>query len=192
MASVAAILSLTSFTVAAMATAGLAQEVPAALRYFTDIALSTQDGAEVKLYSDLLQGKVVVINTFFTKCENSCPVMAANFAAIQEHFADRMGKSLFLLSFSVDPVADTPAVLKSYAARFHAKPGWLLITGTKANVDFALSKLGQKVEHKEDHMNLILIGNDKTGLWKKVLGVAPRDTLFAAVQSVLDDTGGSN
>jgi protein SCO1/2 len=118
--------------------------------------------------------------------------MAANFAAIQEHFADRMGKSLFLLSFSVDPVADTPAVLKSYAARFHAKPGWLLITGTKANVDFALSKLGQKVEHKEDHMNLILIGNDKTGLWKKVLGVAPRDTLFAAVQSVLDDTGGSN
>lgn len=191
--------TILSFSMAAIATAGLAQEsppgneaIPPARQYFTDVVLTTQNGAKVRFYSDLLQGKVVVINTFFTKCENSCPVMAANFAAIQEHFADQIGKNLLLLSFSVDPETDTPERLKSYAARFHAKPGWLFLTGKKENVDWALFKLGQKVEHKEDHLNLIIIGNEKTGLWKKVFGMAPRASLFDAVESVLSDTGGAN
>ncbi len=91
----------------------------------------------MRLYSDLLQGKVVVINTLFTKCENSCPLMAGNFAALQEHFADQIGKHLFLLSFSVDPIPGESAaeevaeiralssMRNSLLAREMANQGWV-------------------------------------------------------------------
>src|ERR1700678_3515067 len=93
-------------------------------RYFTDTLLVTQYGAPVALYSDLLKGKVVVINAFFATCTDSCPKMAATLEALQSRLGDRFGKDVYFLSFSVDPETDTPAKLKAYAERFHARPGW--------------------------------------------------------------------
>jgi protein SCO1/2 len=164
-----------------------AQET-ASQHYFTDVTLINQDGKKVRLYSDLLKGKVVVINAFFTTCKDSCPVMAGNFAAIQDHFADRLGKDLNLLSFSVDPENDSPAILAAYAAKFHARPGWQFLTGPKENVDFALYKFGQKVDRKENHLNIFIVGNERTGLWKKVYGMASKDDLFAAIDGALTDS----
>lgn len=140
-----------------------------AKQYFTDVLLVNQKGEKLRFYSDLLQGKIVVIDTFFTTCENSCPRMAAIFSGLQERLGPQLGSKVFLLSLSVDPENDTPERLKAYAERFHAKPGWMFLTGPKENVEFALNKLGQKVEHKEDHFNLYIVGNEATGLWEKVL-----------------------
>jgi len=47
----------------------------ASQRYFTDVPLLDQDGVKRRFYSDLLQGKVVIINVLFTRCDNACPVM---------------------------------------------------------------------------------------------------------------------
>jgi protein SCO1 len=160
----------------------------AAHEYFTDVPLVTQDGKTVRLYSDLLKGKVVVINTFFGTCAGVCPRMSSVLSGLQERLGDRLGKDVFLLSFSVDPETDTPKQLKEYAATFHARPGWLFLTGKKENVDLAVGKLGQKVARKEDHMTLFLVGNNRTGLWKKVLASASTvDSLDAVVESVLND-----
>jgi protein SCO1/2 len=160
----------------------------AAHEYFTDVQLTTQNGDPVRLYSDLLKGKVVVINSFFATCTGSCPKMSGVLAGLQERLGDRLGKDVFLLSFSVDPENDTPAKLKEYAESFHAKPGWLFLTGKKENVDFALSRLGQKVARKEGHLTLFIVGNNKTGLWKKVLAPGTNaEVLNTIVQSVLDD-----
>lgn len=159
-------------------------------RYFGDVKLVDQDGREMRLYTDLLQGQSVVIDVMFTSCTSACPAMSANFARLQEHLGDRLGKDVRLISISVDPVTDTPAKLKEYAARFHAKPGWYFLTGAKGNVEEALKKLGQYVEDKDDHLNLFLVGNERTGLWKKAFGLASPDQLFPIVDSVIDDTGG--
>jgi cytochrome oxidase Cu insertion factor (SCO1/SenC/PrrC family) len=161
----------------------------AAHSYFTDIQLITQNGDKVVLYSDLLKGKVVVINSFFGTCTGSCPKMSAVLSGLQERLGDHLGKDVFILSFSVDPETDTPAKLKEYAERFRARPGWLFLTGTKENVDVALSKLGQKVSHKEDHLTLFIVGNEKTGLWKKVAPGSSSDSLKVVVDSVLNDGG---
>jgi protein SCO1/2 len=155
----------------------------AAQKYFTDVLLETQDGKQVKFYSDLLQGKVVLINSFFAECKDSCPVMAGKLSHLQDLLGDRLGKDVLLLSFSVDPVTDTPEKLKAYAERFHAKPGWLFLTGKKENVDYALYKLGQKVDRKEDHMTLFIIGSEKTGLWRKVPAATTSD---ATVRDIVD------
>lgn len=132
--------------------------------YFPDVVLVNQDGQKMRLYSDLLKGKVVVINSFFTGCEGSCPVVAGTFAKIQEWLGDRLNKDVHLLSVSVDPEADTPAKLKAYADKLRAKPGWHFLTGPKRHVDWALYKLGHYVEAKEEHRNVIIVGNESTGL----------------------------
>ena len=159
----------------------------AAQKYFTDVELVNQNGEKMRLYSDLLKDKVVVINFFFATCKGTCLPMNRNIEKVQEVFGDRLGKDAYIISISVDPTVDTPARLKEYAAKNNARPGWYFITGDKANVEFALKKLGQYVESREDHTNIVLIGNERTGLWKKAFGLAKSDDLNKVVESVLND-----
>jgi protein SCO1 len=158
-------------------------------KYFGDVKLVNQDGKEVRLYSDLMQGKTVVINAMFATCTGACPVMSGTMAKIQDHLGDRVGKDVRLISITVDPVNDTPAKLKEYANRFHAKPGWSLLTGSKENVEAALRKLGQWVDDPANHQTLFLIGNDRTGLWKKAFALAKPEEVLPVVDSVVDDKG---
>lgn len=160
-----------------------------AQKYFGDVPLVNQDGKEMRFYSDLIKDRIVVIDVMFTSCTGVCPIMSSTFAKIQDRLGDRLGKDVHLISISVDPVNDTPAKLKEYAARFNAKPGWYFVTGPKENVDEALRKLGQYVENREAHQNLFLIGNDRTGLWKKAFGLAKPEEIFPVVDSVLNDKG---
>lgn len=166
-----------------------APQANAAQSYFGEIPLVDQDGRTQRLYSDLIQGKVVVIDFMFTSCTGACPIMSNNFAKIQDWLGDRLGKDVYLLSVSVDPANDSPARLKEYAARYKARPGWYFLTGSPENVSAALRKLGNYVENPEAHQNLFLIGNDKTGLWKKAFGLAEPAALIPVVESVLEDKG---
>jgi cytochrome oxidase Cu insertion factor (SCO1/SenC/PrrC family) len=161
----------------------------AAKRYFGDIPLVNQHGKEMRLYSDLLHGKTVVIHSFFAECKGSCPTMLTTFARIQEHLKDRVGKDVHLLSISVDPGRDTPARLEAYASSLHAQPGWYFLTGSKTNCDAALHKFGLRVDAREDHSNLFIIGNETTGLWKKAMGLAAPEDLIAIIDGVIDDVG---
>jgi protein SCO1/2 len=52
-----------------------------------------------------------------------------------------------------------------------------------------LYKLGHYVEKKEAHRNIIIIGNEPTGLWKKALSVANAEDLVRILESVLQDQG---
>jgi protein SCO1/2 len=161
----------------------------AAEKYFTDVELLNQDGQKVRFYSDVLKGKTVVVNAFFTTCTSVCPPMNRSMEKIQEALGDRVGKDVFLVSITVDPATDTPERLKEYASKFHAGKGWTFLTGKKENLDWALYKLGQYVEDKNDHKTVIIIGNEATGLWKKALGMANVADLIEIVKSVADDKG---
>ena len=156
-------------------------------KYFSDVELINQDGQKVRFYSDVLKNKIVAINTFFTTCTNICPPMNRNFEKMQDAVGDRLGKDVFLVSITVDPETDTPTRLKEYASRFHARPGWLFLTGKKENVDWALYKLGQYVETKDDHTSIFIIGNEPKGLWKKAFGLAKSEELIRILEDVIND-----
>jgi protein SCO1 len=156
-------------------------------KYFSDVELINQDGQKMRFYSDVLKDKVVVINTFFTTCTGVCPPMNRTLERMQEALGDRLGKDAFLVSMSVDPETDTPVRLKEYSRRFHARPGWIFLTGKKENVDWALYKLGQYVETKDGHTTIIIIGNEPKGLWKKAFGMAKADELMKIVEDVIND-----
>lgn len=164
-----------------------AQEPTAAQKYFSDVELINQDGKAMKFYTDVLKNKVVIIDTFFTTCTSVCPPMNRNFERIQEALGDRLGKDAFLISISVDPETDTPPRLKEYSRRFHARDGWIFLTGKKENVDWALYRLGQYVETKDDHSTIIIIGNESKGLWKKAFGLANVTELLKIVEDVIAD-----
>ena len=167
-----------------------AQQSPAQ-KWFTDVELIDQDGKKVRFYTDMLKGKTVIVNAFFTTCTSVCPPMNRNLEKVQEALGDRIGKDVFIVSISVDPETDTPPRLKEYAQRFHARPGWAFLTGKKENVDWALYRVGQYVEAKDDHTTVIAVGNEATGLWKKALGMAKPAELIEIVRSVADDKGES-
>jgi len=156
-------------------------------KYFSDVELINQDGQKMRFYSDVLKDKVVVINTFFITCTSVCPPLNRNMEKVQEALGDRLGKDAFLVSISVDPAADTPPRLKEYSRRFHARPGWIFLTGKKENVDWALYKLGQYVESKDSHTTIMIIGNEPKGLWKKAFGLAKPDELIKIVEDVIND-----
>jgi protein SCO1/2 len=158
-------------------------------KYFTDVILVNQDGEKMRFYSDLLQGKTVIINSFFATCQGSCLPITRNLEKVQEALGDRLGKDARIISISVDPEVDTPAELKAFGKKFHARPGWYFLTGPKENVEFVLKKLGQFVADKQDHYNIVIVGNERTGLWKKAFGLAKSEALVEVVESVLNDQG---
>lgn len=166
-----------------------AEDASPARKYFTDVELLNQNGEKVRFYSDVLKGKTVVVNAFFTTCTSVCPPMNRNMEKIQEALGDRVGRDVFLVSITVDPEVDTPVRLKDYAQKFHAGRGWIFLTGKKENLDWALYKLGQYVENKEDHKTIFIIGNEPTGLWKKAFGMANLAELVQIVESVMNDKG---
>jgi protein SCO1 len=158
-----------------------------AKKYFTDVVLVNQNGEKLRFYSDLLQGKVVIINSFFATCAGSCLPMTRNLEKLQQSLGARMGEDVHILSISVDPTVDTPASLKAYAKKLNAGPGWHFLTGDKQSIDFALQKIGHFVDNKESHLNIFIIGNERTGLWKKAFGLAKPEELMKVVESVLND-----
>ena len=162
-------------------------ELSPAHKYFTDVPLIDQDGKELRLYSDLIKDKVVIINSMFTSCNSVCPPMTLNLQRIQDWLGDRLGKDVVIISLSVDPAVDSPQVLKAFAQKYKARPGWHFLTGKKENIEFALRKFGQYVQSRDDHYTLMLIGNDRTNLWKKALGMARPDALIEIVESVIND-----
>ena len=94
----------------------------AAHDYFTDVVLVNQDGQELRLYSDLMQDKVVVIHAIFTTCEGVCPVTMGNLVKIQNWLGPRLGEDVHILSLTVDRAVDTPARLKSFARKINTRP----------------------------------------------------------------------
>lgn len=156
--------------------------------YFANLDLVDQNGAKTDLYS-LMKGRTIVLNSFFATCTATCPVMTGTFNTLQERFADRLGKDLVLVSITVDPKNDTPEKLKSYANGAKAIAGRYFLTGSKEQVDAALKRIGQASPAPEQHTNVIVVGNERTGLWKKAFGLAKPEEIVEIVRSVLDDDG---
>jgi cytochrome oxidase Cu insertion factor (SCO1/SenC/PrrC family) len=161
----------------------------AAREYFTDVTLTDQDGRPVRLYSDLIRGKVVIIHVFFSTCKGSCPRMLGIDRGLQDHLGDRLGRDVHLISLTVDPANDLPEGLRDLSRRMGARPGWFLLSGPEENVRFALRKLGLSVRSREDHSNLFIIGNDQTGLWTKVQSLRPVEEIARILDGVLEDRG---
>lgn len=142
--------------------------------YFTDTELLDQDGRKLRFYSDVLKDKVVLINVIYTSCKDACPLITRQLTEVRDRIGDSFGKQVVFISLSSDPERDTPAALRVFAAKNNANtPGWIFLTGKKANMDTVLSRLGQLGQSAEDHSTLLIAGNVPAKRWSKIRPNAP-------------------
>ncbi|MGI9547837.1 MAG: SCO family protein [Flavobacteriaceae bacterium] len=77
--------------------------------------------------------KVYVIDFFFTTCPTICPIMSKNLVEIQDEF--REFEQFGVASFTINPVYDTPGILKEYAEQYGISDmDWHLLTGDSGQV----------------------------------------------------------
>jgi protein SCO1/2 len=81
-----------------------------------------------------LAGKIWVADFVYTTCPGPCPLVTAELARVQA--ATLSDPHVQLVTFTVDPVTDTPGVLARYADAFHADPNkWWFLTGPEKPMD---------------------------------------------------------
>ena len=136
--------------------------------YFTDTVLVNQDGKQVRFFTDVLDGNVVVLSFIFTRCMEACPLICQKLNGVRRQLGDQFGKVRFV-SLSVDPDFDTPAEFTRFASKMEAVyPNWTFLGGKKENVSFVLKRLGEWPEEPGDHTTAFMAGNVRTGHWTKI------------------------
>ncbi|KRB56214.1 SCO family protein [Flavobacterium sp. Root186] len=93
--------------------------------------LTNQDN--VKISNATYKGKVYVLEFFFTTCPSICPKMNMSMLEIEKTF---FGNPNFgIVSITIDPTHDTPAVLKDHAKLLGVKSStWNFLTGDRATI----------------------------------------------------------
>ena len=108
------------------ATRGKALPVLGQVREFQMVEASGQP-----LGSAELRGRVWVAGFILTRCSGQCPIITHNMQQLQKLLPAR--DDVRLVSVSVDPDYDKPAVLAAYAATNQIdRANWLLLTGPRA------------------------------------------------------------
>ncbi|MDG1793873.1 MAG: SCO family protein [Flavobacteriaceae bacterium] len=93
-----------------------------------DFKFSNQDG--VMISNADFEGKVYLVEFFFSTCPTICPKMNRNLVDIQNTFPDR--PDFGIASFTINPEYDTQEVLKTYAENYGVtNPNWHFMTGNK-------------------------------------------------------------
>lgn len=124
-----------------------------ALPVFFDVPefhLTAQDGQPFD--SKVLTGKIWVADFIYTTCPGPCPRMTSQMHEVQNAIGQLA--DVKLVSFTVDPARDTPAVLAGYAQAHGATAGrWYFLTGPVPALQrldrdvFKLGNLDASLEH---------------------------------------------
>lgn len=106
--------------------------------------------------SDKLRGKVAAVTFIYATCRDTCPVLTSKMVALQRRLAADFGTRVSFVAITVDPLVDTPEVLRRYAEAHRADPrGWAFLTGTPEEIQgvvrdfgaFARKNAGGDVDH---------------------------------------------
>lgn len=150
--------------------------------YFPNVPLVGHDGKVYRFYDDLVRDKIVVVNFIYTSCSNICPVVTARMAQVKDKLGDRVGKDIFFLSITIDPVRDGPEIIKQYAETYRAGPGWLFLTGEPHDIDAVRHKLGERSRTLNEHRSDVILGNDKLRDWGRDSAFQDTDLLAETIR----------
>ena len=104
------------------------------------------DSQKEEFSSGDLEGKIWLVNFFFTNCPGICPLMTSKIAKIHREFEAE--QNLKIVSITLDPMRDGPTALRAYAEKYKADTSrWHFLTGSNDVVeDVLLNKFKMKVE----------------------------------------------
>lgn len=136
--------------------------------YFPNLPVVNQDGETLNFYDDLIRDKIVLVNFIYTNCPDICGLSTARMSWVRDELGDRIGNDIFIYSISLDPANDTPELLREYSDAFGRTPGWEFLTGDPAVIDEIRHKLGERSRSLSEHRSDMVMGNDRTGFWRRI------------------------
>lgn len=158
-------------------------------RYFPDVPLVSHEGKPVRFYSDLLKGKIVVLNLMYADCTSSCPLITANLSQVQK-ILNR--DDVFFYSLTIKPLEDTPEKLRDYAEMHGIKRNWLFLTGHSDDLELLRVRLGWSDSNPEKdrkdkalHSGMCRYGNEPLSQWSSVQGSADPEWIATEIGFVL-------
>jgi len=150
-----------------------------------EVTLRDQAGRPV-LVSELEEASApLALNFIFTTCTTICPVMTATFAQMRRELgpdADR----IHLVSITIDPEHDSPAVLARYAERFGAPSGWSFLTGRPEDVERVLRAFDAWPGAKTNHRPITLLRAGGEHEWVRLEGLGSGAALADEARTVLN------
>lgn len=137
-----------------------------------NVTVQDQDGQDYR-FSDLLQGRRVLLDFIYTSCKTTCPTQTAVLREVRNQL-NRNGsddREVLLISVTVDPHHDGPQALRRYAAQFGIDPGishgWIFLTGSSPELNKLLAAFGSATGRPSDHANVLWIGNQPHQRWTR-------------------------
>lgn len=164
-------------------------------RYFPDVDVFTHEGKKVSFYKDLIKDKIVTINFMYTHCDEICPLVTANLVKVQKLLGHRVGKDVFMYSFSLQG-QDTPETLRAYRKEYGIKPGWTFLTGDSGTLELLRRKLGftypdPKVDaDKTQHIGNVRFGSEPLIMWEVMPGMGHPEYLVQLISYVESEQNG--
>ena len=135
-----------------------------------EVTLINQDGKRVKFAELVNSGKPVVVDFIYGTCTTICPVLSAGYTNFQRKLGDN-SRSAQLISISIDPEHDTPAVMKKYLKNYQAKPGWDFLTGSRGDIDRVMRAFNAYVPDKMSHYPIMFMRSPGGDQWMRIYGL---------------------
>jgi protein SCO1/2 len=152
------------------------------------LRLLRSDGRAVSLDDELRHDGPLVLDFVFTTCTAICPIQSRTFAELQAR--SDPARLLRLVSISIDPLHDTPAVLRGYARQFGARERWRFYTGTVAQSLAVQRAFDVYRGNKMNHVPLAFVRRAPGQPWVRLEGYAGVDALLREIRPATSANGG--
>ncbi|MFZ4782843.1 MAG: SCO family protein [Armatimonadaceae bacterium] len=138
-----------------------------------DTIVTKSDGTATTVAA-LSEGKNMIIQFFYTRCNGSCPATTMNLKKILAMMSPKLRKETVVVSVSLDPERDSLADLKAYSDARSLPNNWHVVKASRANLEHLLTVTGMSAEkfdpktQRIKHTSQIVFGSKQSGHWRMV------------------------
>ncbi len=101
--------------------------------YYTTPDFEMVNQNNTGIHSASFEGKIQVVDFFFTSCPTICPKMTSHLKLVEDAFKHE--ERVQILSFSIDPKNDTPQRLEAYANQYEIDTkNWTFLTSSNEDI----------------------------------------------------------
>jgi protein SCO1/2 len=168
---------------------------------FPNVELVDQFNRSLRFRDSFVQeGKALIVNSLYTTCRGSCPTTNSTLQSLRNRLTEVFGKSISIVSFTLEPEIDTPEVLLEYCRPFGAgkendpRCDWRFVTGSREAIDelrvgLGFFELNPEVDKDiTQHASTLLVGNSRTNRWAAFPAELREELLLESIRRIAGHT----
>ncbi len=161
---------------------------------FANVPMTNQFGEQVRFVDRYVTGKALIVNTMYTQCRGTCPGTSGTLEKLRKTLSPLFGKTLSMVSFTLEPEYDNVVTLKEYSRVWGAHErsetlcDWDFLTGTAENItrlrySLEFYDLDPRIDSDiTEHDALLLFGHEKTDRWAVLPAELPERLLIESIR----------